>query len=142
MTSTQLTTIGEVARRAGLRVSAIRFYEHAGLLRPPRRANGRRVYDESVFEELALIRLAQSAGFTIRDIQQLLVGFDAATPASTRWQVLARRKLKETEESIARAQRMRDLLRKAVHCRCDTLAMCVRKHNAAMAGTPIDMNHG
>jgi len=51
-------TIGDVARRAGVRTSALRYYEAAGVLHPMRRTHGRRMYDEGVFESLALIRLA------------------------------------------------------------------------------------
>src|SRR6476620_2660950 len=87
--------IGEVARRTGLRASALRYYERSGLIRAPRRAGGRRVYDASIFESLALIQLARDAGFTIRETRWLLDGFDRGTPASTRWQSLARPKLVE-----------------------------------------------
>ena len=58
-------SIGEIARRMGLRPSAIRFYESEQLLEPTRRRGGRRVYDESICERLALIQLARRAGFTI-----------------------------------------------------------------------------
>lgn len=78
-------TIGDVARRAGVRTSALRYYEDVGLVQPTRRANGRRVYDASVFESLALIRVAQDAGFTVAEVRRLLSGFDRATPASVRF---------------------------------------------------------
>ena len=86
MVSVEQLFIGDVARRAGVQASALRFYERAGIMRPPRRAGGRRVYDASVFESLALIQLARDAGFTIRETKWLLDGFDRHTPASARWQ--------------------------------------------------------
>jgi DNA-binding transcriptional MerR regulator len=63
---------------------------------------------------------------TIGEIKTLLHGFDRATPASTRWQSLARRKLGEVNERIARAQRMRAVLEQLLQCRCETLGKCVR----------------
>ena len=136
MTSAEQLHIGEVARRAAVRASAIRYYERSGLIHPPRRAAGQRVYDASVFEALALIQLAQDAGFTIRETRMLLNGFDRATPASARWQSLARRKLGEVEDRIARAERMRDVLERLLRCRCETLGECVRKRAGALVRTP------
>jgi len=133
MPSTRQLSIGEVARRAGLRASAVRYYEREGLIHPPRRQSGKRVYEAEVFEALALIRLAQDAGFTIRDTRQLLEGFEVSTPASARWQLLARRKLEETQRVIAQAERMRALLLRLLQCRCTTLASCVRNRTAQMA---------
>ena len=60
--------IGDVARRAGIRPSALRYYESIGLLPQPRRVNGRRRYDESTVRMLKLIQLAQGAGFTVAEI--------------------------------------------------------------------------
>lgn len=126
-------SIGEVGRRMGLRASALRYYERAGLIRVQRRSAGHRVYDPSVFESLALIRLAQDAGFTIREVKSLLNGFDRATPASARWQSLAQRKLEEMIARIERAQRMRDLLERLLRCECETLGQCVRGRVAKLA---------
>src|SRR6059058_3293516 len=105
-------SIGEVAERAGLATSAIRYYERAGLLRPPRRASGRRVYDDDIFEALALIDLAQDAGFTVAETKTLMHGFDRTTPAAPRWRALAQQKLEEIAERIERAERMQALLQR------------------------------
>ena len=126
MPSHDSLAIGEVARLAKLRPSAIRYYERAGLIAPPGRSSGQRRYDRSVFEALALIRLAQRAGFTVRETRRLLAGFSASTPASTRWQSLARHKLEEVEARIREAEEMRDVLKRLLHCRCETLGDCVR----------------
>lgn len=126
--------IGEVARKTGLRPSAIRYYERIGLVPRPRRVGGRRVYDAMVFESLALIRLAQEAGFSVAEAGRLLNGFGEATPASARWHAMARRKLHDVNERIEAAQRMKDLLERLLHCRCETLGQCVRGRVARTLG--------
>jgi MerR family redox-sensitive transcriptional activator SoxR len=119
-------SIGAVAARSGIAASAIRFYEHEGLLgRPPRR-NGRRVYDASVVDQLALIALAKRAGFTVAEIRRLLAGFSRRTPPAERWSALTEAKLGELDARIAEAQRMKRVLRAIRACRCPTLADCAR----------------
>ena len=90
-------SIGQVASRAGVRPSALRYYEGVGLLPPPERENGRRCYDGEVLREvldrLAVVRVAQQAGFTISEIRTLLDGFSEDTPPSERWRVLAEEKI-------------------------------------------------
>lgn len=118
--------IGEVARQAGIRASAIRYYEQAGLIPSPRRVAGRRRYDVAILESLDLIRLAQRAGFTIQEVRTLLHGFRHSTPASERWRKMADRKIAELSERIAEARRMQDLLELLTECDCDSLGECVR----------------
>ena len=131
-TSASQMTIGAIAKRAGLRVSAIRYYESVGLIAPARRAGGRRVYDETVFASIAILQLAQDAGFTLAETRALVSGFDDPTPASARWQTMARRKLVDVEERIEKAQRMKALLERLLHCRCTTLDQCVRTRTEAL----------
>jgi MerR family redox-sensitive transcriptional activator SoxR len=131
--TTQSMSIGTVAKRVGLQVSAIRYYESAGLIPPPRRASGRRVYDETVFESIALVQLAQDAGFTLAEARMLMSGFDRATPASMRWQTMARRKLVDVTERIERAERMKEILELLVQCRCQTLGQCVKARTEALS---------
>src|ERR1044072_5631145 len=65
--------IGEVARRSGVGIEALRFYERRGLLgRPARTESNYRVYDESVLERLDFIRRAQAVGFTLDEIGEIL----------------------------------------------------------------------
>ena len=117
-------SIGEVARRSGLRPSALRYYEERGLIPPPRRVNGRRRYDAGVLTQLTGIRMALEAGFTIEEVRTLVAGFPVGTPASTRWQALAHRKLAEVDALIARAQAMRRVLEQSLACGCLTLESC------------------
>src|SRR6266850_8165612 len=87
--------IGEVARRAGLRASAVRFYEKEGLLPRPARSGGRRVYGESILERLAVIEFAKQSGFRLEEIRRLLQGSPGGETVSSRWQALVRDKLEE-----------------------------------------------
>ena len=120
-------TISEVARRAGIRPSAIRFYESSGVLPAPRRSSGRRRYDASVLDRLAVIQLAQEAGFTVSEIKSLFSAFATETPAWERWQTLATQKLTEVEALISRAQTMKRLLEEGLlQCRCLSLEECGR----------------
>src|SRR5207249_10640293 len=102
----QLLPIGEVARRAGLRPSALRFYEDAGLMRPVARVSGRRRYDRSALHRLAVIGLLRDAGFTIEEMRRLLAG----GTARHRWRPIAERKLQEIDSRIAEAQETRRLI--------------------------------
>src|SRR3954453_22330632 len=104
MTAHGERTISEVARQAGVRPSAIRYYESVGLLPPPARVNGRRRYDADVLQRLAVIGWAQRMGFTIAEIGTFLHGFSADTPAWARWQALATGKLPEINALIEQAE--------------------------------------
>jgi len=116
--------IGEVARRAGIRPSTLRFYESISLLPQPRRVSGRRRYDESTVQMLKVIQLAQQAGFTVAEIQTLLHGFEPDTPPAARWQPLARQKLRELDALIERAQHMKHILETGLNCGCLRLEDC------------------
>jgi len=116
--------IGEVARRAGIRPSALRYYESIGLMPQPRRVNGRRRYDERTVQMLKVIQLAQHAGFTVAEIEILLHGFAPDTPPAARWQPLARRKVRELDALIERAQHMKQVLETGLNCGCLRLEDC------------------
>lgn len=119
-----MLTIGEVARRAGLRPSALRYYEDEGILPPTMRVGGQRRYDEAVLARLAVVRLAQEVGFSVAEIRSLVEGFDEVGVASSRWQELASRKLSEVDALIRRAEHMKQLLEESLGCGCLTLDAC------------------
>ena len=119
-------TIGEVALRAGLRTSAIRYYEDMGVLPQPERVyGGHRRYSSRVFQQLAFIQLAQQAGFSIAEIQTLVSGFDENAPLGVRWRTLAEQKLAELEDLIAKAQGMKRILENGIRCQCLDLDECI-----------------
>jgi DNA-binding transcriptional MerR regulator len=100
--------IGEVSRRSGIGVEALRFYERRGLLgRPARTESNYRVYDESVLERLDFIRRAQAVGFTLDEIGEILAeSADGRTPCR-HVRELARRKLEELDSRLAELRRPR-----------------------------------
>ncbi|MGA8295884.1 MAG: MerR family transcriptional regulator [Acidimicrobiales bacterium] len=119
-------TIGEVAARAGIAPSAIRYYEKAGLLKAPHRVNGRRVYSAEVEHQLIVILFSKATGFTLPEIKLLLHGFPEKTTASARWKRLARGKIVEMERILARAGAMKEMLESLMGCRCRKLEQCAR----------------
>ncbi len=130
--------IGEVAERAGVRPSAIRYYEGIGLLPPPRRVNGRRQYDPAVLERLRIIRIAQDVGFTLDEVQELFRNENDEAAFSAAWQPLAQRKLAEVTALIARAQVMQQILDESLRCGCMSLEECVLfvRHNCGASDQP------
>jgi len=116
--------IGEIARRAGMRTSAIRFYEDIGLLRETLRVNGRRRYDADVLLQIRAIKVAQQAGFTLDEIGTLFSGFSEDTPVSARWRQMAKDKIVEVDGLITKAQRMKQLLEVGLQCGCVELKDC------------------
>jgi DNA-binding transcriptional MerR regulator len=122
-----MMAIGEVARRAGLRPSAIRYYERLGLLPAPARQGGRRRYGAGVLAQLEVIGFARRSGFTLREIRRLFAG----QPYSARLRELASRKLVELDGAIERARGMQALLRRALRCNCLSLEECGRRIGAA-----------
>jgi DNA-binding transcriptional MerR regulator len=117
-----LLTIGEVAKQAGIRASAIRFYEKVGLLPEPIRASGQRRYSASVLARLAFLRRTRECGFTLKEVRDLLN--DCGRP-SERWQRAARKKIAELDALAERLAGMRDLLQR--RCDCADLDECGRR---------------
>ena len=122
-----MLTIGEVAERAGLRTSAVRYYEEVGILPPPERVNGRRKYGPEAVERLEVVRFAQSAGLTLDEIRVLFHGFGEDVPPPPKWREVATRKLRELDEQTARIERMRSVLEATLDCGCVTLEDCARQ---------------
>ena len=130
-------TIGEVGRLMELAPSAIRFYESERLLEPVSRRSGRRVYEESVCDRIAVIQIAQRAGFSIAEIRTLLTGFPRGATAATRWQGFVAGKRRELTEKAEELQRMLDLLDFLQGCSCPDLDAC-----GAAARRRADSVHG
>ena len=113
-------SIGDVARKAGLNPSAIRYYERLGLLPRPPRASGRRQYGDDVLERLAVVRFAKHVGFSIAEIKLLLDGVHGRPPTE-RWRRLARAKAAQVDEFIAHARIVRKMLQETLDHQCPKL---------------------
>jgi MerR family transcriptional regulator, redox-sensitive transcriptional activator SoxR len=116
--------IGEVARRAGLRPSAIRYYESIGLLPEPERVAGRRRYSEETLRTLSVVAAAQRAGLSLSEVRELLTTANGQGAVSDQLRAIARRKLPDVEALIERAHLVRSWLEAAADCRCPTLEDC------------------
>ena len=114
--------IGEVAERAGVRTSLLRYYEGIGLVSPVERVSGQRRYDETVLRRLAVIDVAQRAGMSLDEIRLLLE--HGSEPMSGQLRELASRKLPEIDALIERATRVRAWLEAATGCECQSVDEC------------------
>jgi DNA-binding transcriptional MerR regulator len=117
-------TIGEVSRRAGVATSSIRYYERIGLLPEPDRLGGQRRYDADVLGKLGFIGVAQSAGFKLREIKELIEGVDGANGLGEQMRSLSSQKLGEVETLLERTKAMKGWLEVAKECGCATPAEC------------------
>jgi MerR family redox-sensitive transcriptional activator SoxR len=113
-------SIGEVARRAGLRTSALRYYEKIGLLPRPPRVGGQRRYDPHILDRLAIVRLGQYVGLRITEIKWLLNDVPGRPPPE-RWRELARDRLIQVNALIAEAKSIRRLLQMTLDHKCPKL---------------------
>lgn len=122
-----LLTISEVARQAGLKPSAIRYYERIGILPKAQRASGQRRYDNTVLYRLALVQRSRQMGFTLDEVRKLFFGFRTAVPVSDRWKKLSERKLAELDALTEQIKAMKALLKSMTEkCNCSALDQCGR----------------
>jgi MerR family redox-sensitive transcriptional activator SoxR len=108
--------IAELARKRGLKASAIRYYESVGVLAAPRRVSGRREYGEEAVDALRIVQAMQAAGFTLPQIRSLVrLGPSGGTE---RWRAEARSKVAQLDEQIAQLAKARDALVCSLECAC------------------------
>ena len=117
-------TIGEVARRAGVATSSIRYYERIELLPEPERVSGQRRYRADVLGKLGFIGVAQSAGFKLAEIRELVEGIDSSDGMADQMRTLSARKLGEVDALLERTRAMKGWLEVAQQCGCATPAEC------------------
>ena len=121
----QVMSIGDLAERTGLAVSAIRFYETKGLVTPARNTGGQRRYLRSDIRRLSFVQIAQQLGFSIEDIRSALATLPASrTPTQKDWERISTNFHEELEERIARMTRLRDYLTGCIGCGCLSMQKC------------------
>ncbi len=123
MSETELS-IGEVAAKAGVSVSAIRYYERNGLLPRAERVGGQRRFAVETTRRLEIIAMAKQAGFSLAEVRLMLTAIDEGAPAHEQLRALAARHLPEVDAEIERAQAKRDWLATAGACDCESLDDC------------------
>ena len=129
-------TIGQVARSAGVATSTIRYYESIGLLPEPERESGQRRYDDSVLGKLAFIGVAQSAGFKLEEIRELVGAIDGGAGMGAPMRTLSTAKLDEVEALLERTKAMKGWLEVAKECGCQSPAECALFPEPG--GDPVD----
>lgn len=123
--SAELLSIGEVADRAGLATSALRYYESLGLLTSSRSAGGQRRYPRSVLRRLAFIRAARQVGLSLEQVTDALAGLPSSrTPTKADWSRLSAAWRAELDGKIALLEGLRDQLTSCIGCGCLSLQRC------------------
>jgi len=118
-------TVGEVARRSGVAVSALHFYETKGLIKSWRNAGNQRRYARDVLRRVALIKVAQKTGIPLLAIRRALKSLPGErTPTAEDWKKLSAGWRADLNERIARLTRLRDQLDGCIGCGCLSLGIC------------------
>jgi DNA-binding transcriptional MerR regulator len=137
----RLLTIGELARRAGIASSALRYYEELGLLPRPARASGQRRYPESAVGLVGIILLLRDVGFSLAEQKALLA---AQAVAPDEWRRLARHKLAQLDDRIAKAQVAHEAIEHALRCPHEDILQCPNFRSliiARLTGQPLHEAH-
>ncbi|WP_035051649.1 redox-sensitive transcriptional activator SoxR [Andreprevotia chitinilytica] len=121
----KLLTVGEVAARSGVAVSAIHFYEAKGLIESQRNQGNQRRYHRDVLRRVAVIKVAQRIGISLASIHDALVKLpDGRTPNAADWAELSHGWKAELDERIATLTQLRDQLSGCIGCGCLSLELC------------------
>ncbi|MDQ7080693.1 MAG: redox-sensitive transcriptional activator SoxR [Paracoccaceae bacterium] len=117
--------IGEIARRTGLAVSAIRHYEAEGLVHPIRNSGGQRQFLRSDIRRLSFVRIAQGFGFSLAEIRELFRLLpEERTPTRQDWTRISRHFRAALDLRIETLTRLRDNLDGCIGCGCLSLKKC------------------
>jgi len=118
-------TVGEVARRAGVPVSALHFYEAEGLISSRRSAGNQRRFPRGILRRVAIIKVAQRAGVSLKEIKEALARLPqdrAPTPAD--WIEMSAGWRDSLDDRIRRLVAIRDQLTSCIGCGCLSLSVC------------------
>ncbi len=127
-------SVGEVAARAGVATSALRFYEANGLIASDRNDAGHRRYHADVLRRVGFIKVAQRVGLSLDEIRRALDSLpDRRTPNRRDWAKLAASWRPVIDERIALLEAMKDKLDGCIGCGCLSLDTCSLYNPADMA---------
>jgi MerR family transcriptional regulator, redox-sensitive transcriptional activator SoxR len=128
-------TIGAVAARSGLAVSALRFYEDHGLISSTRTDGGQRRFPRDVLRRLAVIRAAQHVGFSLSEIEGMLGDLaDDHHVTEAEWRALARSWRPKIDERVRTLERLADQLDRCIGCGCLSMKTCLMANPGDRAG--------
>jgi len=118
-------SIGELAERSGVSVSALRFYEQRGLIHSTRSAGNQRRYARDTLRRVAFIRAAQEVGIALEQIRVALDALpDRRSPSRSDWKRLSQVWRAELDHKIAQLCLLRDRLDGCIGCGCLSLTAC------------------
>lgn len=118
-------TIGELARRAGVATSALRYYEQLGLISSERTPGGQRRYARAMLRRVAFVRAAQTVGLSLDEVRAALALLpDERTPNKADWNKVSATWIRRIDERIAELKRLRQTLNSCVGCGCLSLRTC------------------
>jgi MerR family redox-sensitive transcriptional activator SoxR len=125
LTSSSELTVGQLAARSGVTVSALHFYEAEGLIRSARTTGNQRRYPREVLRRVAFIRASQGVGIPLRRIREALDRLpDGRTPGRRDWERLSAAWRDDLDDRITRLQHLRDRLTGCIGCGCLSLGVC------------------
>jgi len=118
-------TVGEVARRSGVAVSTIHFYEARGLIASFRSAGNQRRFPRGVLRRVAIIKVAQRTGIPLEEIRSALDALPTGRPPTQHdWAALSARWRDDLEARIRQLTALRDQLGDCIGCGCLSMAAC------------------
>ena len=121
----EMLTVGEVAERSGVAVSALRFYESKGLIRSARTKGNQRRYPREVLRRVSIIKVAQRVGVPLASIREALATLpEGRAPTAADWRRLSAKWKAELDERIARLTQLRDQLDQCIGCGCLSIDNC------------------
>ena len=131
----RMLSVGEVARRAGVAVSALHFYEKKGLIASVRTNGNQRQFPSHVLRYVAVIKVAQRAGISLKEIKQALDAYPSDSKlAAGQWRDISSRWRDNLNERIIMLTRLRDELDGCIGCGCLSLEDCPLRNPADKFG--------
>jgi len=124
-TATAWLSVGQIAKRSGVAISTLHFYENKGLIKSERNAGNQRRYPRHILRRLAVIRIAQRLGFSLSEIRENLATLpDDGPPTSADWRRLSSRWRKDLESKIEQMNALKDKLTVCIGCGCLSVKDC------------------